>query len=329
MNRNAFCLASEYPADKMEVIVVSDGSTDGTVECGNSLNDERVRILPQKFRAGKAHCLNLGVASAKGEIIIFGDMRQRFDSDTIRRLVSHFSDPQVGAVSGALEIEKSSSAVGGGVDLYWRLEKFIRLSESQFDSSIGCTGAVYAIRRSRFQSIPPDTILDDVVIPMQIAVQGSRVLFDPNAVAYDPQTLEPQREKIRKQRTLAGNFQMLFRYPQWLFPWANRLWWQFISHKYLRLAAPFFMLLLLVSNAFLLDCIFFRLVFIAQCGFYFLALLGRIFPAARSRFLSIPAGFVFLNLMTLSGLYHFLRGSYRGGSWPVARKMSGELNLKS
>ncbi len=320
--------SSSFSPDKIEVLVVSDGSTDETVSRGGSLQDPRVRIIPQSHRYGKASCLNTGVGSAKGEIIVFGDMRQRFAPDTIERLVSHFSDPEVGAVSGSLEIEKAASSVGGGVDAYWRLEKFIRLRESQFDSSIGCTGAVYAVRRSAFTPVPPDTILDDVVIPMQIALRGFRVLFDPKALAFDPQTLEPVREKIRKQRTLAGNFQMLFRYPGWWLPWVNRLWWQLISHKYLRLTAPFFMLLSFLSNA-LLDRPIYRLLFVGQCAFYALALAGRIFPRASSRLLSIPAGFVFLNFMTLNGLYHHLKGSYRGGSWPVAAKpVPVEANLR-
>lgn len=313
-------LASDYPADRIELIIVSDGSTDRTVERGKSFNDHRVRVIAEPQRSGKAHCLNAGVAAARGEIIVFGDMRQRFEPDTIARLASHFADPSVGAVSGALEIEKSASAIGGGVDAYWKLEKFIRFSEARFDSSIGCTGAVYAIRRDCFRPVPADTILDDVVIPMQIALQGKRVLFDPKAIAYDPQTLEPEREKIRKQRTLAGNFQMMFRYMGWLLPWKNRLWWQLISHKYLRLLAPFFMLLALIANALLLEKPFYQLIFPAQCAFYGLALAGRLFPSAKIRLLSIPAGFVFLNLMTLNGLYHHMAGTYRSGSWPASRR---------
>ncbi|MFN7139921.1 MAG: glycosyltransferase family 2 protein [Limisphaerales bacterium] len=309
-------LSSDYPDDRLEIIVVSDGSTDGTVALAEAFNEPRVRVLPQSNRSGKAHCLNLGVKAARGEVIVFGDLRQRFASDTISRLVAHFADAEVGAVSGSLEIEASSSAVGGGVDVYWRLEKMIRRSEAQFDSAIGCTGAVYAIRKECFRPIPGDTILDDVVIPMQIALQGRRILFDPDALAYDPQTLEPAREKVRKQRTLAGNFQMMFRYPAWLLPWRNRLWWQLISHKYLRLAAPFVMLSLFVSNALLIQSSFFLVLFIGQVIFYTVALLGR-FTSIRSRIFSIPAGFVFLNLMTLDGLYHHLRGSYRAGSWPL------------
>jgi cellulose synthase/poly-beta-1,6-N-acetylglucosamine synthase-like glycosyltransferase len=312
-------LSSDYPSEKIQIVIVSDGSTDGTAAQVRSLADPRVLLIKQPKRSGKSECLNVGVQAASGEIIIFGDLRQRFAPDAISQLVAHFSDTRVGAVSGSLEIETAASAIGGGVDAYWRLEKFLRRSESCLDSCIGCTGAIYAIRRALFRPIPPDTLLDDVVIPMQIVMQKFRVTFEPAAIAYDPQSLEPEREKIRKQRTLAGNYQMMFRYLKWLFPWHNRLWWQLISHKYLRLCAPLFMLLALVSNAFLLESVIFRILFAGQCLFYSLAVLGGIIAKARVKILSLPAGFVFLNLMTLRGLYHHLRGSYREGSWPLSR----------
>lgn len=142
------------------------------------------------------------------------------------------------------------------------------------------------------------------------------MLFDPEARAFDPQTLEPERERIRKRRTLAGNFQMLFRYPGWLLPWRNRLWWQLIAHKYLRLAAPFLLALLFASNAALRDEPLYRALFIGQCGFYLAALLGLALP--RLRLVSLPAAFVFLNWMTLAGLWHYLRGTRQPG-WQAAK----------
>ncbi len=300
-------LASDYPKDKLEIVVVSDGSTDATAEQVRALNEPRIRLLAQPQRSGKSHCLNLALAGAGGEIVVFCDTRQTFAPQTISKLVAHFSDPQIGAVSGSLEIDPAASSVGSGIDVYWRIEKFLRFAESRFDSCIGCTGAVYAIRRKLFQPLPPETLLDDVVIPMQIATQGFRVAFEPEAVAFDPQTLEPEREKIRKRRTLAGNYQMLFRNWRWLLPWKNRLWWMLISHKYLRLAAPFLLLLMFVANFFLMEQSFYRVLFFGQCLFYFLAACGLVFSAKRLPLFSIPAGFVFLNWMALSGLWHYFR----------------------
>ena len=172
-------LATDYPAGRLEVLVVTDGSTDGTVAQLRAFADPRVRVLALEERSGKSACLNAAIPTARGEIVVLCDARQRFAPHTIPELIANFSDPSLGAVSGALEIDPAATGVGGGVDLYWRLEKFIRASEGRFSSTIGATGAVYAIRRALFQPIPDDTLLDDVVIPMQIAVNhGKRVSFD-------------------------------------------------------------------------------------------------------------------------------------------------------
>ena len=151
-------LAAEYPPEYLHVLVVSDGSTDDTAE--QLQHEARVSVLQQPQRSGKPSGLNLGVATAKTELIVFTDARQHFDPGAIRALAERFADPAVGAVSGALEIAPAASNTGGGVDAYWKLEKWIRASESQVDSAIGCTGAIYAIRRALFRPIPTDTLLD-------------------------------------------------------------------------------------------------------------------------------------------------------------------------
>jgi cellulose synthase/poly-beta-1,6-N-acetylglucosamine synthase-like glycosyltransferase len=310
-------IESDFPPEKIEIIVVSDGSTDDTVEKIKSLAHPRVRLVTRVQREGKSACLNIALAEARGDIIVFSDARQRFDPRAIRELCANFSDPKIGAVSGALDINPATSGIGAGVDAYWRLEKSIRLYESKIDSCIGCTGAIYAIRRELFEPLPPDTILDDVVTPMHVALRGYRAVFDPAAVAFDPQPLEPHLEKIRKQRTLAGNFQMLARHPGWLLPWRNRLWLQLISHKYLRLAAPWLLLAAFTTNAALTASPFYRALFFAQCIFYALAIAGGLFPSKKIALLSLPAGFVFLNLSAMRGLWIFL--TRRGGAWRGAR----------
>jgi cellulose synthase/poly-beta-1,6-N-acetylglucosamine synthase-like glycosyltransferase len=306
---------TNHPADKLELIVYSDGSTDDTPQIIQSFPDKRVHAIISNQRSGKAKGLNASVAVAKGEIIVFCDARQKFNNATIPNLVRNFVDPKLGAVSGNYSIEKSESSVGGGVDAYWKLEKFIRNAEAKWDSSIGCTGAIYAIRRHLFKPLPGDVLLDDVVIPMMIAEQGYRVGFDDDAVSLDPMNIEASRENRRKKRTLAGNFQMLFRFPHWLLPWKNRLWWQLISHKYLRIFAPFFLATLLASNLLLAKDPFYRVLFAGQLAFYTLALIGMIFQSLKLRIVSIPTGFCFLNLMAVGGFWNYLRGSYREGKW--------------
>lgn len=306
---------TDHVAEKLELIVYSDGSTDETANILQTFPDKRVHAIISNQRSGKAKGLNASVAVAKGEIVVFCDARQKFNRATIPNLVRNFIEPKLGAVSGNYSIEGSGSSVGGGVDAYWRLEKIIRNAEAKWDSSIGCTGAIYAIRRALFRPLSSDVLLDDVVIPMSIAEQGYRIGFDDDAVSVDPMNIETSRENRRKKRTLAGNFQMLFRFPHWLLPWKNRLWWQLISHKYLRIFAPFFLATMFISNALLIVYPLYRVLFFGQVLFYALAAIGLLFQSLKLRIISIPTGFCFLNLMTVGGLWNYLRGTYREGKW--------------
>lgn len=306
-------LGSQYPADKLQVLLVSDGSTDGTVAAARALNDPRVEMIERAERTGKSAGLNLAVSHCTADVLVFTDARQRFAEDAIARLVAHFADPQIGAVSGSLEIAPAASATGAGVDAYWRYEKSLRAAESRWDSCVGCTGAIYALRRDLFAPIPEDTLLDDVIVPMQAAAQGARVIHDPTAVAFDPQTLEPEAEQRRKQRTLAGGFQMLFRYPAWLLPRGHRLWWQLISHKYLRLLAPFFLVGAFAANIPLAGEQLYAPFLAGQIALYFFAAVSRLPGASQWKFCKLPAGFVFLNFQVLRGLRYYLTGAGRQG----------------
>jgi cellulose synthase/poly-beta-1,6-N-acetylglucosamine synthase-like glycosyltransferase len=303
----------DYPPELLKVLVVSDGSEDETSRLVRAKGDERVGLIELEQGRGKAAGINTAMATVETEIVVFADARQRFAPDAIRQLVKHFADDAVGAVSGSLEIEKSVSGIGQGVDTYWKLEKALRTAEAKFDSCIGCTGAIYGIRTVAFTPIPEDTLLDDVVIPMQIAMKGLRVIHEAAAIAFDPQRLEPTAEKRRKRRTLTGNFQMLFRYPEWLLPWENRLWWQLISHKYLRLAAPALLVVCLVSSGILAHALFYRACFLVQCGLYLMALTGWMLPRVPIKIFALASGFVFLNAMTVRAFWHYLtsRGSHR------------------
>jgi len=298
-------LQSDYPEALLRILVVSDGSTDETVTRVVELKDHRVTVMNCLERKGKAAGLNAGIATISEPFIVLTDVRQRFERDTVRKLVSRLANPNVGAVSGELRICDSSEGTGKGVDAYWKLECYIRAKESLIDSSIGCTGAVYAIRRELFTPLPEDTVLDDVVIPMQIALKGKRVIHDPSALAFDPQKLDPTVERRRKRRTLAGNFQMLFRYPSWILPWRNRLWWQLIAHKYLRLAGPVLLITPVVCSLILSDHPLYRAALLFQAAFYSLALIGMLLPS-RSIIITLPAGFVFLNTAVVRAFWHYL-----------------------
>jgi cellulose synthase/poly-beta-1,6-N-acetylglucosamine synthase-like glycosyltransferase len=308
-------LSSQYPAERLRILLVSDGSTDATVVEAQTVQNACIEIVAQPQRAGKSAGLNLALSRCTAEIVAFTDARQSFAPDALARLAAHFADPAIGAVSGALEIALAASATGAGVDAYWRYEKSLRAAESRYDSCIGCTGAIYALRRTLFSPIPEDTLLDDVVIPMQAAAQGARVLHDPEARAFDPQPLEPEAEIRRKRRTLAGGFQMLFRHPAWLLPWRNRLWWQLISHKYLRLLAPFLLFTAFFANVLLAGEPFYAACLAVQICFYVVGGVCLLPSLRHWKFGKLPAGFVFLNLQVVRGLRYYLSGGGRQG-WP-------------
>lgn len=297
--------ASDYPPDKLDVIVVDDGSSDGTKSLMASLASPRIRYIRFEDRAGKSARLNVAITTASADICILCDARQTFASDAIRRLARAFFDPSVGAVSGELFITASESTVGRGIDVYWSRERRLREAEAARHSTIGCTGAIYAIRTSLFTPLRSDTILDDVVIPMRIAERNYRILHDAGAHAFDSQPLEPKFEIRRKRRTLAGNFQMLFQYPTWLLPWGHPLWWRIIAHKYLRLLAPLFLCVVAVTSLLLCGEFIYRYATLLQLSAYSCGVAGML-TKSRAKFLAIPAAFMFLNGLALLAFWDFL-----------------------
>ncbi len=297
-------LALDYPADRLEVVVISDGSMDRTVELARKFEGSRVRILELPVRTGKPTALNVGVSQARGEIVVFNDVRQTIAPDAVRKLVANLSDPSVGAVSGEFYLvnEQLSPQLG----LYYRYEQWIRRKESEIHSMVGAAGALSAIRRNLYRPLPPGVILDDVYTPMQIVLRGYRSVFEPEAKAYDPH--DTRSEFRRKLRTLTGNWQLLFLMAEILSP-RNPLLVQYVFHKLARLAVPFFLLLLLGSSAWLHQG-FYVLALPSQLVFYTIALCFR----RLSRFPGLATvsassfSFVMANCAALLGFFVFLRG---------------------
>lgn len=300
----------EYPQDRLQIVVASDGSTDRT---NAILEEHRPRVtsifLPNP--EGKASALNQAVFAASGEILIFMDARQSVDPDSVRRLVACFADPQIGAVSGELHLETvdgkpSSEALG----IYWKIEKAVRKLESATGSVVGATGALYAMRRELFVPLPAGTLLDDVLTPMQVVRAGKRVLFLETAVARDRLFSEPGKEFGRKVRTLTGNYQLLQLAP-WLLSPRNPLLFRLISHKLLRLAVPFLLVIMLVASAAAPGLIY-RIALTLQLLLYSLALGGALWESGRRwRAISIAYTFAMLNLAAAVAFYNFLRGRAR------------------
>lgn len=309
------CLALRYPAERLEVIIVSDGSTDRTDTVVGRYAGDRVRLVSLSHRAGKAVALNRGVAEAGGDVIVFTDARQTFEPGAVRELVADFGDPDVGAVGGELVLmEGPAEAPRHATGLYWRYETWIRKAESRIDSTIGASGSIYAIRRRVFMPLPAGTILDDILVPMRIVQQGYRVVFEERARAYDAATVNFEQEFRRKVRTLAGNYQILRLAPDLLSPVRTRLLFQYLSHKVTRLLAPFFLLGLLGASAALPAGRVYAVALGVQMVGYGLAWLGwhlRRFDV-RVPVLSVPATFVMLNYAALLGLAFFLKRRCEG-----------------
>ncbi|MGH9253426.1 MAG: glycosyltransferase [Vicinamibacterales bacterium] len=300
-------LSLDYPRDRLQIVVASDGSTDDTVDRARRYQHLGVLVRWFARRRGKASVLNTVVPALCGEIVVFADARQHFDRGTLRALVENFADATVGAVSGELVLatRHSTAAAGHGSAFYWRYEKFIRSTEGRIDSTIGATGAIYAIRRALFEPIPDDTILDDVLIPLRIVRRGYRVLFEPRAHAYDRASATARQEFVRKARTIAGTFQLFARERWLLSPWRNRLWLETMSHKALRLALPLLHATLLVTACALATEWIYRWALIVQAAFYAAALAGFLQRDRRSFVFSVPCAMCVLIWATTIGFVRF------------------------
>ncbi len=238
-------LALDYPRELLQVIVISDGSTDGTEAAVREFAPQGIEIVPIP-KSGKAIALNEGMRRARGEILFFTDVRQKLDPAALRNLVACFADPRVGVASGELFILRGGTLEEANVGLYWRYEKWIRKCQSRLDSVLGATGCIYAMRAALAGPLPADTILDDVNLPLRAFFQGYRIILDESARAYDyPTSLGS--EFRRKVRTLAGVYQTIGDHPALLGP-RNRLWVHFVSHKLARLLLPWAMLLAFASS---------------------------------------------------------------------------------
>jgi poly-beta-1,6-N-acetyl-D-glucosamine synthase len=316
-------LNMDYPEDKLEILVGSDGAFDGTDAIISKFRSPRIRFFRFVQNMGKPHVLNGLVQEAHGAILVFTDARQEFSSNAIRELVENFHDPQVGCVSGELYFgEVQSKPIGQGMDAYWKYEKFLRKCESQMGSMLGATGAIYAVRRHLFSAVPTDILVDDMYIPLSIIEKGFRAIFDSKACAFDLVSSKGKEEFKRKVRTLTGNYQIFQLLGQLFTPFKSPIAWQLFSHKFLRLLVPFFLIGLFVSNLFLLPQRFYQIAFLLQVLFYSLAVLESFSDQSaelvkRKGIGYIPYTFCLLNYSAFMGLIQFL-GKKQKGTWEKA-----------
>lgn len=301
-------LGLDYPNIK-EIILVSDGSTDGTAELLARNQDPRIKAIILDEHGGKAVAVNAGVAAATAEVIVFVDIRPEIAPGAIEQLVSNFADQQVGCVSGNLKLrddnhDATAAAVGG---FYWRYEQWIRTCESLSDSPVGVYGGFYAIRRELAVRQPAGIILDDMFQPLSIIRQGYRSVVDPAAYVFDTWPKEVEGEFHRKVRTLAGNFQ-LFQLAPWTLTLQNRVLFQLVSHKLMRLLVPYLLILMLVSAiALSVGSALYAVLAALQIFGWLVAVIGiRYRIPVLHRVAAPAAALLMLNAAAVVGLYKFL-----------------------
>jgi cellulose synthase/poly-beta-1,6-N-acetylglucosamine synthase-like glycosyltransferase len=307
-------LSVDYPKDRIEVVLASDGSTDKTNAIVQNYEEHGVKLLSLP-RVGKAEALNTAVSASKGEILVFSDANSMFKPDAIRALVKPFADPSIGGVAGDqryMKINKAGNA-SIGERIYWNFDRFMKQFESRAGNTISATGAIYAIRRSLFQTVQ-EGVTDDFYTSTGVIAQGQRLVFSPDAVAYEPVAAASGIEFGRKVRVITRGLNAVFNSRgQLLNPFRYGFYAiQLFSHKIMRRLVVYPLLLLLFVTPFLWKTnLFYQIAMIGQLGLYSFALLGLILDGTRFRkpkIFTIPFYFCLVNAAALAASLNILRG---------------------
>jgi len=292
-------LALDYPTESVEVLIGSDGSDDGTVAKVEPYLERVIRLLPFSERRGKPSVISDLAAQSTGEILVLTDASAMLDRTALRELISAFGSDDIGVVSGEM-VPDSGKAMESSMGFYRRSDNRLRRLESAIHSSTGAAGAIYAIRRELFLTLPPDVILDDFVIPLRCVLRGYRVLICREGRFTEIDKVSLSGEFRRKVRTLAGNYQAL----RWLWPLLvpgrSPIWFQLLSHKYMRLWTPLWMLALVPLNIALLPSPLFSAALAAQVAFYIAAGLGYWLRNSPRRVTLLHLPFLFLTMQVAS-----------------------------
>jgi cellulose synthase/poly-beta-1,6-N-acetylglucosamine synthase-like glycosyltransferase len=304
-------LSLEYPAEKLEVIVLSDCSTDRTDEIVAAFPDSRVRLLRMPERGGKTHAQNQGVKQAQGEIIVFSDATAIYHPKALLYLACNYQDPTIGAVSGRYQYfdPGDQSPTGLGSVAFWNYENMIKKLQSRIRTITGCCGCIYSVRKSAYTELAGD-VISDLVQPLWVIQKGQTVLFEDRALAYEETTQSTAEEFSMRVRVVTRAMRGLLSVSNLLKPWkftwvAFQLW----SHKVLRWMVPLFLIIMLAANLMLLDSSLYRFTLAAQLFFYSAALLNMLLPLHRRwKPLGLPLFFCTLNAAALVSMVEICRG---------------------
>jgi len=309
-------LAMHDPGGGLEIVIASDGSTDGTNDIVRRYADRGVRLLAYAANLGKAAVLDKSIPRLAGHIVILSDANTHMEPDAARRLAAWFEDPDVGVVCGRLVL--TDARTGKNVDgLYWKYETFLKMCESRLGALLGSNGAIYAIRKDLFPGVVPGTIIDDFVIPLAAKRRsGCRIVYDPRAVAHEETAPSLKAEFRRRVRIGAGGFQSIGMLWPLLLPTNGWVALTFFSHKVLRWACPFLLVGMVLTNVALVGTALYTATLAAQVGFYLLAALGNWVPAwpRALRYLRLPTMFVSMNAALFLGFFRWFFGQ-QGGTW--------------
>lgn len=303
-------LKLDYPKDKMEIIVVSDGSTDGTDEVVRRFGRYNVRLLRQEPRQGKTSALNMAVLQAKGEILIFSDANSIYSKNAIKELVSNFSDSSVGYVTGKMVyMNEDGSIIGDGCSVYMKYENILRKIETSVGSIVGVDGGIDAIRKELYVTMRADQ-LPDFVLPLRVIEQRYRVVYDPAAVLYENALSRLNDEYRMRVRVSLRTLNAIKDMKHLLNPFAHGLFgWQFLSHKVLRYAVFIFLIVMYLSNLFIASAnTFYASSFILQSAFYVAAIIGLYLEKRVVNFkvFYIPSYFCLINFAAAHAFWRFL-----------------------
>ena len=304
-------LALDYPPEKMEILVLSDGSTDRTDKIVQSFQNERVRLIRIADRQGKTHAQNEGVKSARAEILVFSDATTIYQQQALRYLAASYRDPSVGAVSGRYEyIDPSGgSPTGQGQITFWSYENVIKMLQSRIKTVSGCCGCIYSLRRELYTALPND-VISDLTQALCVIRKGYRVLFEDRALAFEETTKSSGEEFAMRVRVVTRGMRGILSVPQLLMPWKHPwISFQLMSHKVLRWMMPFVLLLMFFSNLLLLNAPVFRAFLGLQVAFYALTGLATVLPLHRLwKPLTMPMYFCTLNVAALISFLGLFRG---------------------